>query len=208
MSLKSKIAAILPEHELVEVKCSDIFIVDYKKLNRGKVAVFCQEPKDIKCVYMHNPNKIPVVFDGFKESALPIFIGNHRSNSVQCECVLFPASCKIDDWVLFIETKYTNDIKSAFKKGNNYPYGMINQILDTVKYFRDHDILEHTKLVNAIVSFPKLVEDFNSTFFTGGDSAHDILNKHKVLIWPTNSVRIKSQKKLELIQEQFYTKPG
>jgi hypothetical protein len=197
--MKNKIAKILPKHRLVQSNSRNIYVVDYKNLNKGKVCLLETEPSDIKTVYLKNENEVAVLFDGFEENALPISKGTYNR---QCECVVFPAVCNNDDWVLFIETKYSDNLENAFREENDYPYCMVKQIVETVKFFRSKGILESGRRTTAIVSFPNLIEEFNSTFFPvriddSEVSAEDILAEHNILIRATNTVQIKSPKRLK-----------
>jgi hypothetical protein len=193
--MKVSIEKELPDHTIIESSAPNIYIVDYKKLNKGDVVLLEDEPDDIKYVYLENTNGISIYFDGFKDNALVIKAGEH---SQQCECVLFPTDCNETDWVLFIECKYTYDLKTASDVKNGYPQKMISQIVDTVTFFRKKGILEEKRRASAIVSFPNLMEEFNSTFFTGRYTELDILKEHNILIRATNSATIKSQKRITL----------
>lgn len=194
--MRTKIEAILPQHILKTSKLSNIYIVDFKNINGGDVELLEIEPKDVKYVHLKNLQPISIVFDGFKDNALPLTIG---VNNKQCECVIFPESCEEKDWILFIETKYVDSLENAFRENNDYPNCMVIQIIETVKYFREKNIIENNRRVNAIVSFPTLIEEFNSTFFTGIQSVDDILSEHNILIRATNSAIIKSEKRIVLI---------
>jgi len=193
--MKTKIAEILPSHNLTIHSETDLYIADYKNFNKGEVILVSSKPTDIKSVYISNQKPVTIYFDGFKENALPISVGVFNK---QCECVLFPNTCESTDWILFVETKYTNDYKSAFKKENDYPNCMTNQIIETVKYFRKHGIIDSNKKVHAIVSFPNLVEEFNATIFKGDLSVEDILREHKIIIRGTNCANIISEKRIKL----------
>lgn len=198
--MKNRLEKELPDHIIIQSEAPDIYIADYKKSNIGNVVLLETVPPDIKYVYLENSNNISVFFDGFKDNALVISPGNH---SQQCECVIFPTSCKEEDWVLFIECKYTYDLKTATDVKNGYPQKMLSQIIDTVTFFRNKGILSKEKRATAIVSFPNLMEEFNSTFFSGELSALDIIKNHNIRVRATNSAIIKSQKIIVLnsIQE-------
>lgn len=193
--MKDSIEKKLSEHTIIESKAANIYIVDYKNLNNGEVTLLENMPNDIKYVHLENNTEVAVYFDGFKDNALKITTGNY---SQQCECVLFPTSCDETDWVLFIECKYTYDLKSATDVKNGYPQKMISQIIDTVSFFRNKGILKATKRATAIVSFPNLMEEFNSAFFTGELNVLDILIEYNILIRATNSAKIKSSKRISL----------
>lgn len=192
--MKDKIEAILPAHVFTTTSSPHLFVVDYKDINGGGVILHETEP-EVKYVYLENVMPIGIHFDAFPENALPLEVGFCSS---QCECVMFPDSCNESDWILFIETKYANDREAAFRENYDYPNCMINQILETVKYFREKEIIPVNKRVNAIVSFPNLVEEFSSTFFTGKMSMDELLFEHRILIRATNSGKIVSQKRLYL----------
>lgn len=189
----NKINSILPDHVIKVTESKEIFIVDYKKLNGGEVELLEREPNDIKYVYIENIRPIKIAFDGFKDNALPIKIGVYNR---QCECVLFPKLYDENSWVLFIETKYANNLRAAFAENYDYPNNMIEQITETVKYFREKNIIPENKRVWAIVSFPNLIEEFNSYFFQ--DQLDDILLNQKILIRATNSAIVKSEKRINL----------
>ncbi|MFC0779462.1 hypothetical protein [Flavobacterium sp. HJSW_4] len=191
--MRDNIEEILPEHNLQLTNSPNIYIVDYKNIN-GEGIVMHETKPDPKYVLLENLTPIGIYFDGFEDNALPLEEPGVCNS--QCECVLFPEECNQNDWILFIEMKYANDREAAFRENRDYPNCMINQILETVKYFRDKKIIPEEKRVNAIVSFPNLIEEFSSTFFTGRMSMDDILYDHKILIRATNSGTIKSPKRI------------
>ncbi len=201
--MKDQLAEKLPEHTLTTHDAPDLYIVDFKGINKGKVRLFEKKPQDVNYVYLENENQVEVYFDAFDENALEVETGLY---SRQCECLLFPTSCNDNDWILLVETKYTNNMASAFKAENDYPNSMITQILDTVDYFRTHEIIDKKKRVHAIVSFPNLIQAFDAAFF-GREiiynektyaSMMDILLEYQVLIRATNSGRIISPKRLKV----------
>lgn len=194
--MQDKLKKILPEHTLSTYSSSELHIVDYKNLNNGDVELLETKPPGIKSIYLENPLPVEIIFDGFKDNSLPLDKPGEYCR--QCECVIFPKSCNANDWILFIEAKYTNNLESAFKKENDYPNCMKDQVLLTVEYFRNKGIIANDKRVNAIVSFPNLISEFNSTFFSNPKEIEDILIKHKILIRATNSALIKSEKRIKL----------
>lgn len=179
-----------------------LYIVDWKDDRDGNVEISGAKRERISSVHLFNPQNIKVVFDGFPESGLPIRRGYY---SKQCECVIFPFNCNTEEWVLFIETKYANNLEAAKKEGNNYPYCMIKQIKDTVKYFRNKGIISPDKTVHAIASFPNLIGDFNSWMFpikNEEGELEDILNilhRDKIIIRGTNEARIIDSKTITLL---------
>jgi hypothetical protein len=95
--------------------------------------------------------------------------------------------------------KYADNVKNAFRQESNYPNCMITQIIETVRYFRENGILENNRRATAIVSFPKLIEEFSSFFFDFSDETpENILENHKILLYPTNSATITSPQRILL----------
>jgi len=146
-------------------------------------------------IYVENPNDVAIHFDGFLDNALEVSPGTCCR---QCECIVFPQTCNEDDWILCIETKYVHNIENAFRESNDYPNSMIDQIIDTVNYFRGKNIIENNRRVTAIVSFPTLIEDFSASFFTGTPSIEDILINNNIRIRATNTAQIISPKRIRI----------
>ena len=189
-----KIKEILPSHNLILENSPELFVVDYTHINGGKVVLLNSKPNE-SFVYIENKNKVSVYFDGFEHNALEISTGLY---SKQCECIMFPEEEIENRWILVIETKYVDNIENAFRENNDYPNCMITQIIETVNYFRDKGIIEQNKRVNAIVSFPTLIEDFSSTFFTGNMSIEDLLIDYKIKIRATKTAEIISSKRINI----------
>jgi hypothetical protein len=189
-----KINKLLPNHNITSEDSSELYIVDYTHINKGKVLLLNSKPKEAN-VFLKNENKIAVHFDGFDHNALEISPGLY---SKQCECIMFPQNEIETKWILVIETKYVDSLENAFRENNDYPNCMIDQVIDTVKYFRTKGIIGIKARVNAIVSFPTLIENFSSTFFTGKTSIEDILIDYKIKIRATNSGEIISDKRIKI----------
>ena len=196
MNLIEKIEADVLCEGNCKLKAGQYFIWDSKNDKGGKVEISDTE-NDLGCVILHNPNGIEVVFMGFKDNALKV---DTESGQVkQCECVLFPATLNDTDWVLFVETKYTRSLQLAVDVGIDSPNTMISQILSTVSYFRDKNILPIDKRVHAIVAFPKLLEDFSEAFFLRSKLTREqILREFQVLLRATNEATIVSGKRIKI----------
>ncbi len=190
----NKINELLPTHNVISENSPELYVVDYTNINGGKVVLLNSKPTE-GSVYIENINKIPVYFDGFDHNALEISTGIY---SKQCECIIFPQQNIETDWILVIETKYVNSLENAFKENFDYPNCMITQVIETVNYFRNKGIIDINRRVNAIVSFPTLIEDFSSTFFTGKLSIEDILIEYKIRIRATNTAEIISNKRINI----------
>lgn len=158
-----KLLDVLSEHKdyLETLQGKVLYVADWKDENNGGIS-FTDYDVERATVRLLNPNMLSVCCDKFPENALPIKKGCF---SQQCECVLFPheEADVVDNWLLFIETKYAKDEIKARDERNNYPQKMVGQIEATVEYFRNKGILEENKAVYAIVSFPML-DNYNAWF--------------------------------------------
>lgn len=207
----------LPSHAdcFKSILSATIYIRDYKHhdlsvaiRNRGIVIDDNPDP-EWASVVLENVmfDRLLVDSDCFPENALPNEeAGSHAS---QCECVIFPADGNDDDWLLFIETKYSDSEEIAKKDGVNYPKKMFSQIKSTVNYFRKKGIIENNKRVHAIMSYPKLLEPFDSWNIPLEDvdeetgdvlqlTTEEILQRYKIHLRPTNHALIKSSKRIKL----------
>lgn len=187
----NKISAIIPRSVLKNSSSEHIFIIDNKHFDKKGIADLIETEPEIGFVYLYNKNNVSVNFHAFEESAL-------GQNCRQCECITYSTPYDDESWELFIETKYVTNIENAFRESNGYPNSMIDQIVQTVNFFREKEILASNKVVNAIVSFPTLIQDFSASFFTGVISIEDIMINHKIRIRAKNSAEIKSVKKIKL----------
>ncbi len=201
--MKTKILETLPndKHTFQEAGNAEIHIVDWKDIDNTRgVEVFDAKCEEINSVCLFNENKVKVTIDKFGENAFPTTVGEQ---SEQCECIVFPSDTKGKIWVLAIETKYANNEETAFKirDDQNYPEKMVSQIVSTVDYLREKKILEKDQYVHAIISFPKLVSDFNSTLFSFVKeewSVENLIVKKKIRIKGCNSAKIISEKRIRL----------
>ena len=140
-------------------------------------------PKGMRAVCVGNEKRVEVFFAGFGKNALKL---TNSVYSKQCECVLFPTLCDPEKWVLFVETKYARDLQAAQK--------------ETVRYFRNKGIIDSDKIVQAVMSFPNLVGNFEQWVFPIRQedgtmkTAMDILLQDKILVRATNKVTILGEK--------------
>lgn len=201
--MKNRLLAQLPDHSAFTHTIDEphLYIVDWKDYKNGKVEISGIEKPDIKAVHLINENRIEIFFDGFPENALPI---TKKVRSKQCECVIFPNNSNQEEWVLFIETKYAQSLSIAQNNRINYPYQMVQQIKATVAYFRMKRIIATDKIVHAIISFPNLIDNFNSWTFPiihegQEETVLDILQNDKIIIRATNKAIIQDEKIIILL---------
>jgi len=201
--MKNKILSFLPndKHDISVVDFSHLHIADWKKVDSSRLIELTEEAPEINCVCLVNASRLPVVFDGFKDNALPIDIAQGLHNR-QCECVLFPHE-EADHWVLFVEMKYARDEECCFAREHDYPNNMVEQILETVSYFRNKTILSPTQRVHALVSFPNMLDGYEDRLFStlqeeNDLSVEDIKLNHNVVIRGGNGGKIISKKRIKL----------
>jgi len=202
--MKNKIIQQLPidRHTLETINYKEFFICDWKDVDRAKggVEIYNAKPQGIKCVKVNNDKEIAVIFDGFGENALPEGTGLYCK---QCECLLFPEETT-GSWTLFIETKYANDEKLAFRKEHDYPNNMVNQIIQTVLYFRRKGIIGNNQKIHAIASFPNLEIDYQDMLFRvleesdKSPSIEEIKRNYNIIVKATNTANIISAKRIKL----------
>lgn len=196
MSMIEIINNIIVNQRNGKINSKNIFIIDYKNINGGNVEVLENEP-DHNSVHLTNDNKVSVYYVALNDNALKV---NAPEGQVkQCECVLFPDVLDGDYWVLFIEMKYAYNKTIAFDEKTDYPNTMIEQIISTVKFFREQGILPNNKKVSAIVSFPNLIAPFSESFFTRSEKTREeILLNYKIRLRATNNGKIISPFRLRI----------
>ncbi|NDW11074.1 hypothetical protein [Dysgonomonas sp. 520] len=161
------------------INSSEIFIIDRKEDKGGDIVVLPIADFDVESVKLQNTGKVKVfyyIFQDFSFKKERLFNGNmlgfeplvSKDSYHHCECILFPNDLLGNEkWILLVETKYAHDYRAASEKKNDYPHCMVRQIVSTAEYLRRHNIIPPNKMVDAIVSFPKVVINYQSTLFQG-----------------------------------------
>ena len=199
--MKTRINDSIQQHQVYPCSYTSIHIVDWKKFTSENLKVHDRVPvnpntgKLIHSVCLRNDSAMSILVDAFGENALQY---SKKKKARQCECVIYPDKYKDTDWVLFVEMKYAENEIAAFRKENDYPNNMIEQIKQTVQFFKDKCILPQEKEVYAIVSFPNLLSAFNSTIFSI-DAINDFYLDYGIIIRGTNNAEIISSDNIKLI---------
>lgn len=197
--MREKLIQALPKHEefIKEVKDKDLYLVDTANGSNHPIddeILLLNSKPEIAHIHIKNENSVSVIFDPFQKNALPIRRGCY---SGQCECVLFPTNNNDKTWILFVEMKYVKDIVCAQDEKRNYPEKMLNQIIKTVDYFREKEIISNTRLVKAIISFPTL-PDFNNAWILSQAKILELQDKKQIQIRATNKATLTSEEALML----------
>lgn len=196
--MEQRLLRVLPKHRISckHIDGHPLYIVDWsanEEVEKDEVEITEQMPEGMRAVCVGNEKRIEVFFAGFGKNALKL---TNSIYSKQCECVLFPTLCDSEKWVLFVETKYARDLQAAQKPQAQYPYKMWEQIKETVRYFRSKGIIDADKIVQAVMSFPNLIGNFEQWVFPIRQedgtmkTAMDILLQDKILVRATNKVTI------------------
>ena len=199
--MKTRINDSIQQHQVYPCSYTSIHIVDWKKFTSENLKVHDRVPvnpntgKLIHSVCLRNDSAMSILVDAFGENALQY---SKKKKARQCECVIYPNNYTDTDWVLFVEMKYAENEIAAFRKENDYPNNMIEQIKQTVQFFKDKCILPQEKEVYAIVSFPNLLSAFNSTIFSI-DAINDFYLDYGIIIRGTNNAEIISFDNIKLI---------
>lgn len=165
--MEQRLLRVLPKHRISckHIDGHPLYIVDWsanEEVEKDEVEITEQMPEGMRAVCVGNEKRIEVFFAGFGKNALKL---TNSIYSKQCECVLFPTLCDPEKWVLFVETKYARDLQAAQKPQAQYPYKMWEQIKETVRYFRNKGIIDADKIVQAVMSFPNLIGNFEQWVF-------------------------------------------
>lgn len=182
-----------------------IVLIDWKDITGENLKIYDthivthpETRERINGVIINNECNIRVNVDAFLENALCY---SKRRRSKQCECIVYPVNAKMEEWILFIETKYANNFVAAFDSRNNYPNYAITQIKETVNFCREKSIIAPDKIVHAMVSFPNLCEQFSAFVFPETETILDILQTDGIIIRATNLANIKDDLHIELLAD-------
>lgn len=182
-------------HVVETINSEYIYVADYANQSNGCVVVCEDCPEDIEAVVINNSKEVVELhYDAFWDHALKI---SKKRSETQCECFLFPSSMNDEDWMLFIETKYTDSEYSAQK----YPSGAVDQIGKTVLFLREKGIIGTDKEVHGIIGFPQMQGPFDNVYWTTNGEA--MLKKTEyasdnIYIEISNTATIHSATELEI----------
>lgn len=182
--MQNKIRVFFQDKEPVQANSGslnspEIYITDRTEEASGGIVIQRIPDYNIKGVKIENPPLLDIFHYTFIEYSFKKEIIDENNRIIgfppvnsgdsyrHCECILFPHINNEESWILLIETKYARDLKAASKIQSDYPHSMIEQIISTAEYLRRHGIIPSTQKIDAIVSFPNLIIDYQSTLFKG-----------------------------------------
>lgn len=130
---------------------STFFLVDFsKKTNKQRGVEMLNNETELKGLRIENKLTTTVVIGVFDDHCFKS--DDENKDLGHCEAVFFSESYGSDskNWILFVELKYSKSKKFSrdFKKGKE-------QLLNTISIFRQNGLVEKSKLVHAVLSFPE-----------------------------------------------------
>lgn len=173
-----------------ETNESVIYIVDYTERTKSAQAVELhnRKPDNIDVLKIYNPNALYVSCGIFGKQAL---IDASGKDMKHCECVLFPSATAHDTWVLFVEIK---DCKA--KNISEFFADAKKQIITTVEYFREQNLISLNKRVHAVISFPRKNKSTFHNQLVKTNERKYFFDKHRIILKGTNTITIKSNTSL------------
>jgi hypothetical protein len=163
---------------------STLFLVDFsKKTNKQRGVEVLDNETELKGLRIENKAKTSIAIGVFDDHCFKTDDG--KKDLKHCEAVFFSDSNVSDSesWVLFVELKYTTNVKKFsrdFKDGKE-------QLLNTISIFRQNGIVEKSKLVHAVLSFPER-RIYASYGFSAPDEIVKLRRREKIHFEKTNIV--------------------
>jgi hypothetical protein len=189
--MRSKLNATLPSGKIKHVEYPDgeIYVADYTERTKSVrgVEVCNAKPDDMDVLTLKNETLLNITASIFGKQC---FMDEKNKEIKHCECILYPTNATTNTWVLFVEIK---DCKP--KNISGYFISAKKQIIQTVKLFRDRNLLEADKKVHAVISFPRKKTDFYRNIITQG-IRQQFLHQHKIIIRGSNIVTVKNNKSI------------
>lgn len=190
--MKSNILSAYPNSTFAQSKALRIFIADFSERTGKKRGVEMHEnmppeaPDDseqtMDCFVLNNSKPLEVCFNIFDDHQ---FKDAEGKDIEHCECCFFPTTNDEKSWVGFIEIK---DCKP--RNLSEHKQKTKEQIISTVRMFRQKDIINKQK-VYGIISFPRKKKvAFDQTIFGDYCEYKQLYQAEKIRFLATNSVTI------------------
>ncbi|MGL4852154.1 MAG: hypothetical protein ACRC3Z_05860 [Phocaeicola sp.] len=183
--------------ELTGANHKEIYIIDWKSSNDGPVQwsptlpVQWNEDAIDRGALITNPNGIDFTIDLFDENALPLHKGRQAK---QCECLLFPTNYELNSWVLLVELKYAKNQRTLA----SYKENLKEKAIENVNYFREKEIIPHSKRVNILVSFPNFDVEVYGPYIFDPSEVDNLLTEHNIKLRVSDRAKIVSETKIML----------
>jgi hypothetical protein len=189
--MKNKLDTVLPHGKVTHTEYSDneIYVADYTNRTQSdrNIEVSNVKPEDMDVLTLKNNKHLNITASIFGKQC---FMDEKNKEIPHCECILYPTKSNCDAWVLFVEIK---DCKP--KNVSEHIAYAKEQIVSTVKLFRDKSILETNKKVHAVISFPKDKTNFYHHLISI-DEINRFIKQYKIIMRTTNTLSIKSERNI------------
>ena len=166
---------------------SQIHVIDLMRRtnNAQSIAIYDAQPEGIATLLIENPN-LDITATCFKPQC---FQNEQKKEIKSCEGVFYLSNSTKETWVLFIEIKDCNvgNISEYFKDAKK-------QIINTVRIFRDKNVITENKIVYANVSFPRACKMNFFNHFIKNPEQKKFRDDHKIMIKGTNKLKIINNK--------------
>ncbi|MDR0971235.1 MAG: hypothetical protein LBM25_02495 [Bacteroidales bacterium] len=187
----NNIQAIFPNKQINNHN-KDLYIADYseqtKTTYRKKgVKLSDNKPNDIESFHIKNDKNLSFSSIILDKKDLIDREGNPQKH---CECALFPYLENPNNWILFVELKY-----SYSKNIDNKIREAEEQLFSTYNYFKENEIINNKKLSYLIISFPKKQPPFTN-FIESPSNIIKNKRKKNIILRYTNSIKIDNTTKL------------
>jgi len=196
--MENKISAKFTDLDFPSYNASEIYIMDYTDQTGGDRGVECRDdkaPDDIDAFIINNHSLLDISFCAFIDKKFKLKESAEKELS-HCEGILFPTVNDNTTWIAFIELKYP---KKRENLGSNLKEAR-QQLLSTLKVFREQEIIEAERLVYLIFSAPKYTfkTPFENWCMEPGDLRVIRKTKYAIMLG-VNSINIISNEKIKRV---------
>lgn len=186
-------------HHVVETikDAENIYVTDYtnhnqanKLIDNNPIKVSKEEPTNIKAFHILNSNKLPLDYVIFDDNS---FVDATDNKSKHCEACFFPNEDKENEWIAFLELKYSRNVKFNSKKINEAKA----QLIETWQHYYDANIITKANKAYCVISLPEQEVPFTNFRLPQNEIAH-LKESKNILLRYTNTITIKDSYKLQL----------
>ena len=175
---------------------NSLYVADYTEqtkkalIKHGTELFKISPPSDIDYFTVNNPCSLEIDGIPFDNKS---FTKPDGSTSSQCECVIYPHKSNNNSWILFLELKYSDEVKNNKKNLNKAK----KQLLKTQDYYRSKGVFDKNNTCYLLASLAMQRPPFANISLTQ-NSLLEMKKKHNVVIRFQNSVEIIDDKKIKV----------
>lgn len=193
--MKNKIVEAYPQVVIGGSDAVELYVADFTDRTNSVRGIEIKDSmplqpnsdKDMDCFVMQNPHGMSILYNIFDDHQ---FKTEDGLDIQHCECCFFPEQTIFGSWVTFLEIKDCKRSNVA-----RYKEKAKEQIVSSVKLFRDKGILALGQKVYGVISYPRKGKlTFNQTIFEDPSEYKSLYKKHKIHFYATNEVLVESEK--------------